>query len=81
MAKTVGFSIADADVERLDHLVRKYGHGNRSEFLREAMRQMEAVDRAQRLQRLQAVGTARSAVSGYTLDDVNSLVKKVLAER
>ena len=81
MAKTDGFSIANTDDERLDNLVRKYGPGNRSEFLREAMRQMETVDRAQRLQRLQAIGTARSAAGGYTLDDVNGVVKKVLAKR
>ena len=81
MAKTIGFSIADGDAERLDRLVRKYGHGNRSEFLREAMRQMETVDRAERLQRLQGIGTARSAATAYTLDDVNRVVKKVLAKR
>ncbi|MGH9117167.1 MAG: ribbon-helix-helix protein, CopG family [Acidimicrobiales bacterium] len=81
MAKTIGFSVADSDIDRLDRLVRKYGHGNRSEFLREAMRQMETIDRAQRLQRLQAVGTARSAAAGYTLDEVNRIVKQVLAQR
>ncbi|MGK2957361.1 MAG: hypothetical protein ACSLFB_02935 [Acidimicrobiales bacterium] len=42
---------------------------------------MEVVDRAQRLQRLQAVGTAQSAEQGLTSDDVNTMVKKVLAHR
>jgi Arc/MetJ-type ribon-helix-helix transcriptional regulator len=81
MTKTVGFSIASSDMPRLDRLVEKYGHGNRSEFLREAMRQMEVVDRAQRLQHLQAIGTAHSADRGVTLDDVNAIVDKVLSKR
>lgn len=81
MAKTIGFSVADGDIERLDRPVAKYGHGNRSAFLREAMHQMEVVDRAQRLQHLQQVGTGRSAKQGLTSDDVNTMVKKVLAHR
>lgn len=81
MAKTVGFSIADRDEERLNRLVEKFGKGNRSAFLREAMRQMEVVDRAGRLQRLQRLGAAHSAERGVTPDEVNAVVKKVLGHR
>src|ERR1700677_2258987 len=62
--KTVGFAIADEDVERLDRLTRRFGHGNRSAFLREAMKQMEVIERAEKLAELQAYGAERSAAAG-----------------
>lgn len=40
-AKTVGFAISDKDRELLDRLADHYGNGNRSEFLRLAMKRME----------------------------------------
>jgi Arc/MetJ-type ribon-helix-helix transcriptional regulator len=40
-AKTIGFAIADDDRELLERLVNHYGQGNRSEFLRVAMKRME----------------------------------------
>ena len=40
-AKTIGFAIADSDRELLERLVDHYGQGNRSEFLRVAMKRME----------------------------------------
>ena len=81
MAKTIGFSVADRDEERLNRLVRKFGGGNRSAFLREAMRQLEVVDRAGRLQQLQRIGAAHSADRGVTPDEVNAIVKKVLSRQ
>jgi len=81
MAKTIGFSIADKDAERLDRLVKKFGDGNRSAFLRHAMAQMEAVDRAQRLQQLQRIGASKSLERDRAPEDVNAIVRKVLAKR
>lgn len=81
MARTVGFSIAAKDADRLERLVKKFGGGNRSAFLRAAMAQMEAADRAQRLQRLQRVGAARSLELQISPEDVNAVVRKVLAKR
>jgi len=40
-AKTIGFAVADDDRELLDQLVKEFGGGNRSEFLRVAMRRMK----------------------------------------
>jgi metal-responsive CopG/Arc/MetJ family transcriptional regulator len=40
-AKTVGFAMSDKDLELLDRLSDHYGNGNRSEFLRLAMKRME----------------------------------------
>jgi Arc/MetJ-type ribon-helix-helix transcriptional regulator len=51
--KTVGFAVADDDRPLLDRLVERYGHGNRSEFLRVAMKVMAAEERAERLRSLQ----------------------------
>jgi Arc/MetJ-type ribon-helix-helix transcriptional regulator len=51
--KTVGFAAADDDRPLLDRLVEKYGHGNRSEFLRTAMKIMAAEERAERLRSIQ----------------------------
>src|SRR2546428_11152800 len=62
--KTFGFAVADEDLARLERLTRKYGGGNRSAFLREAMRQMEVLERAERLSELQAYGGERSAARG-----------------
>lgn len=58
---TVSFAIAEEDEERLRRLTDRFGGGNRSAFLREAMRQMEVLDRAERLAALQTYGAERSA--------------------
>ena len=78
---TVGFSIAAADRPRLDHLVDVFGGGNRSAFLRLAMRRMEVVDRAQRLRSIQAYGAQRSKELGITPDETSERVKRVLARK
>lgn len=51
-AETIGFAVQPEDKPELERLVNKYGKGNRSEFLREAMRTMSARDRAERLDEL-----------------------------
>jgi Arc/MetJ-type ribon-helix-helix transcriptional regulator len=52
-AKTVGFAIGDDERPLLDELVEHYGGGNRSEFLRVAIRRLARDRRAERLQALQ----------------------------
>lgn len=79
--KTVGFAIAEEDEARLERLTERFGHGNRSAFLREAMRQMEVIDRAQRLADLQAYGAERSAAAGLSADDALEIVRRVLKRR
>ena len=76
-AKTVGFAIAEEDRPQLDKLVERFGHGNRSEFLRAAMKVMAVEDRAQRLRSIQ---TSAIASIGRTVDadEVNAIVKRVL---
>lgn len=79
--KTIGFSIAEEDEARLDRLAQRFGNGNRSAFLREAMRQMEVVERAERLASLQAYGAERSAAAGLSADDALAVVRRVLKRR
>lgn len=78
---TVGFSIAEADRPRLDHLVDVFAGGNRSAFLRLAMRRMEVADRAQRLRSIQAYGAQHSQELGIAPDETSERVKRVLARR
>ena len=79
--RTVGFAIAEEDEARLERLTERFGHGNRSAFLREAMRQMEVIDRAERLADLQAYGAERSAAEGLSADDALEVVRRVLKRR
>jgi hypothetical protein len=79
--RTIGFAVAEEDLTRLDRLAARFGNGNRSAFLREAMHQMEVVDRAQRLSALQAYGTERSAAAGLDPEAALKVVRKVLKRR
>ena len=79
--KTIGFAVAEEDEARLDRLTKRFGNGNRSAFLREAMRQMEVIDRAQRLEALQGYGAERSAAAGLSPDEALEVVRRVLKPR
>ena len=79
-AQTVGFAVADNDRALLDRLVERYGHGNRSEFLRVAMRVMAAEERAERLRDIQARTHAQTG-RVYTADEVHDLIATVLKRR
>jgi hypothetical protein len=76
---TVGFSIPEEDQPRLDHLVKNFAHGNRSAFLRIAMKHMEVVEQADQLNELADYGSERLAAKGLTVDDIPALVKRVLS--
>jgi Arc/MetJ-type ribon-helix-helix transcriptional regulator len=78
--KTVGFAVADDDRPLLDRLVERYGHGNRSEFLRAAMKVMAAEERAERLRSLQENIHAQTGQI-YSPTQVNELVRSVLKPR
>jgi Arc/MetJ-type ribon-helix-helix transcriptional regulator len=76
---TIGFSIPREDEQRLQRLVARFGQGNRSAFLRAAMRHMEVLDRAERLDDLSEYGAERLAASGLSPDQIPDLVKQVLS--
>lgn len=76
-AKTVGFAISDEDRPKLDELVMRFGGGNRSEFLRVAMRRLQRDLLAERLQEIQAKGREELEGRVLTSDEVRVLVKQV----
>lgn len=80
-AKTVGFAIADEDRVELDELVEYFGRGNRSEFLRIAIKRLRRDKMADTLQRIQA--QMREDMGGRIVspEEVTEMVKSVLHER
>jgi Arc/MetJ-type ribon-helix-helix transcriptional regulator len=76
--KTIGFAIEEKDLPRLDRLTKRFAGGNRSAFLREAMRQMEVVERAERLAKLQAYGAERASETGVSQEQAVEIVRRVL---
>lgn len=62
---TIGFAVADEDRERLERLVKQFGGGNRSAYLRATLPVMESLARAERLRELQARNAERAAAAGY----------------
>ena len=75
-AKSVGFAVTDEDMPLLDELVEEFGGGNRSEFLREAMRVMRHEMRAKRLRALQAETKAALGGRLLTRTEVDDLIKR-----
>lgn len=79
--RTIGFAVAEEDERRLQRLTEKFGHGNRSAFLREAMRQMEVVERSERLAALQSYGATQTATAGLSAEDAVAVARRVLKRR
>ena len=79
--RTIGFAVAEEDLPRLDRLTARFGNGNRSAFLREALHQMEVVERAARLVELQAYGARRASEADLEDDDPVAVVRRVLKTR
>lgn len=79
--RTIGFAIAAEDEARLQRLTERFGQGNRSAFLREAMRQMEVIERAERLAALQSYGTERASAAQLSHTDAVEVVRAVLKRR
>lgn len=75
---TIGFSIPKEEEARLQRLVDRFGQGNRSAFLRAAMKHMEVLERAERLDELSRHGAERLTAKGLSADDIPELVKQVL---
>lgn len=79
-AVTVGFAIAESDRALLDELVDFYAHGNRSEFLRLAIKRMERDRFAQRMQDLQAEVRAQLGGKVLSPQEVADIVREVKAK-
>lgn len=74
-AKTVGFAIAEEDRPALDLVVEHFGGGNRSEFLRVAVKRMARDLRAERMQAIQA-GMRETVGRVVSREEVTALVRK-----
>jgi ribosomal protein L16/L10AE len=70
-AKTVGFAISERDRELLDRLTDHFGNGNRSEFLRLAMKRMEHERISQRF--IETKREIRKELSGRVLSEAEVL--------
>lgn len=77
-AKTVGFAIAEEDQAMLRTLVDHFGNGNRSEFLRAAMKRMTHDMWAERMRGLQDQAHQELAGRVVSREEVTALVKKTL---
>lgn len=79
-AKTVGFAIADEDRALLDKMVAKYGDGNRSEFLRQALKMMAKQEMAERINAIRAEIKAHDGGRQYSSEEILELIKEVRAK-
>jgi Arc/MetJ-type ribon-helix-helix transcriptional regulator len=74
-AKTVGFAIADEDRDELESLVEYFADGNRSEFLRVAMKRMRHEMWAAKMADLQSRGRADTGGKVYTPQEVVAMCR------
>lgn len=73
-AKTVGIAIADDLRPALDEVVDHFGHGNRSEFLRLAVRDYQGRLRLERLHAVRETARAERGGRRYSTDEVLALI-------
>lgn len=74
-AKTVGIAVADDLRPALDEVVEHYGNGNRSEFLRLAVRDYQGRLRLERLHALRDQARAERGGRRYSSEDVLDLIR------
>ncbi|MCL2454367.1 MAG: hypothetical protein FWD18_03560 [Micrococcales bacterium] len=79
-ARTVGFAISDEDRPRLDALVEHFGHGNRSEFLRVAMKRMRHEMWAEKMRGIQARGRTETGGRVVSREEVSARIAEVLGK-
>lgn len=75
-AKTVGIAVADDLRPALDEVVEHFGHGNRSEFLRLAVRDYQGRLRLERLHALREEARAERGGRVYSTDEVLDLIRE-----
>jgi Arc/MetJ-type ribon-helix-helix transcriptional regulator len=78
-SKSVAFAVADEDLPVLAELVKQFGGGNRSEFLRQAMRRMRHEAWAAKMRGLQSRVHAEVG-RVLTREEIDAAVKAALAE-
>jgi Arc/MetJ-type ribon-helix-helix transcriptional regulator len=80
-AKSIGFAVAEEDEPLLEQLVVHFGHGNRSEFLRAAMKRMRHEMFAERMRALQADVRADLGGRVVPVEEIVERVHAILTKR
>ncbi|WP_206448484.1 hypothetical protein [Agrococcus sp. KRD186] len=75
-AKTVGIAVSADLRPALDEVVEHFGHGNRSEFLRLAVRDYQARLRLERLHAIREQARSERGGRRYSSDEVVELVRQ-----
>lgn len=75
-ARTVGIAISDELRPALDEVVEHFGHGNRSEFLRLAVRDYQGRLRLERMHALRDQARAERGGRRYSTDEVLALIRQ-----
>lgn len=75
-SKTVGIAVADDLRPALDEVVEHYGHGNRSEFLRLAVRDFQGRLRLERMHALREQARTERGGRRFTSDEVLDLIRQ-----
>lgn len=75
-SRTVGIAIADDLRPALDEVVDHFGHGNRSEFLRLAVRDYQGRLRLERMHALRDEARAERAGRRFSTDEVLALIRE-----
>jgi len=75
-AQTVGFAIDPELRPGLNEVVEHYGHGNRSEFLRVAVKEFQARLRLERLHALRDEARQERAGRILSADEVMELIQR-----
>lgn len=75
-AQTVGFAIDPALRPGLNEVVEHYGHGNRSEFLRVAVREFQSRMRVERLHALRDEARRERGGRVLSADEVMELIER-----
>lgn len=76
-AKTVGLSLPEEMLPDLELVINEFADGNRSEFLRIAVRHFRSRMMAKRMSELRAQLRAERGGRSYTDDEIMALVRRV----
>ena len=74
-ARTVGIAVSDELRPALDEVVEHFGHGNRSEFLRLAVREYQTRMRVERLHAIREDARRERGGRRYTSDEVLEMIR------
>ena len=77
-AITKTLSLRPDDAQRFERLVRKFGRGSTTEFVRAAMDRLETAEIAEELTELRRYGQRRAKSLGLDGVDVHEAVRKTL---